>query len=209
MADATLNVTNTVQEFYSHLKNFITKKVSNPHIAEDLTQEVMYRLAKANEENKEIRNVKAWLFQTARHVIADHYRENYRNPIAKTQSEFPALQSEEGEMAISSEVDFLIPMIKLLPDTYSRPLLMSDIQDIPQKEIAKRMGLGLSATKMRVQRGRKKLRDLFTSCCDIEFDANGDFVRCTIKGHCKPLLELRKELRKEHPTHSKSCGTTH
>lgn len=209
MADATLNVTNTVQEFYSHLKNFIAKKVSNPHIAEDLTQEVMYRLAKANGEDKEIRNVKVWLFQTARHVIADYYRDNYRNPIAKTQSEFPTLQSEEGEMAILPEVDFLIPMIKLLPDKYSRPLLMSDIQDIPQKEIAKRMDLGLSATKMRVQRGRKKLRALFTSCCDIEFDANGDFARCTIKDHCEPLLELRKELCKDNPTHSKSCGTTH
>lgn len=196
MAEATFDISETTKEFYSYLKNYISKKVNNPHIAEDLTQEVMYRLAKANGENKEIRNVKAWLFQTTRHVLADHYRDKDKNPIAKTQSEFPTVRAEAEETALS-EVDFLIPMIKLLPDKYSRPLLMSDIRDIPQKEIAKRMGLGLSATKMRIQRGRKKLRALFISCCDIEFDTNGDFVRCTIKDHCEPLLELRKELCNE------------
>ena len=193
MAEATFDISETVKEFYSYLKNYISRKVSNPHIAEDLTQEVMYRLAKANGENKEIRNVKAWLFQTTRHVIADHYRDKNKNPIAKTQSQFPTVRAEAEETALS-EVDFLIPMIKLLPDKYSQPLILSDIKNIPQKEIAERMDLGLSAAKMRVQRGRKKLRALFTSCCDIEFDANGNFVRCMIKDHCKPLLELKKEL---------------
>lgn len=193
MAETTLNINETVREFYSYLKNYISKKVSNPHVAEDLTQEVMYRLVKADDKNQEIRNVKAWLFQTTRHVIADYYRDKNKNPITKTQDKFPNLQAQTEEVVLA-EMDFLVPMIELLPNKYSQPLILSDINNIPQKEIARRMDLGLSATKMRIQRARKKLHTLFKRCCDIEFDANGDFAHCTIKDHCEPLLALRKEL---------------
>jgi RNA polymerase sigma-70 factor (ECF subfamily) len=196
MAEPTQDISSTVREFYSYLKNYIQKKVSDPHIAEDLTQEVMYRLAVAEEEDREIRNVKAWLFQTTRHVIADYYRDKERNPVENLRDSFPT-KASDLEMKKVAEADFLIPMIKLLPEKYSRPLLMSDIEELPQKEIARKLDLGLSATKMRILRARKKLRDLFTTCCHIEFDASGDFAGCTIKDHCEPLQELRDQLCSE------------
>ncbi|WP_170864303.1 hypothetical protein [Fodinibius roseus] len=40
---------------------------------------------------------------------------------------------------------------------------------------------------IRIHRARKKLRGLFTTCCHIRFDANGEFAGCTIKDHCGPL----------------------
>lgn len=194
MAINSLDISSTAKEFYSYLKNYISKKVSDPHTAEDLTQEVMYRLAKAEGEKQEIRNVKAWLFQTTRHVIADHYRDMERNPTTKFREKLPSDISSSQVTTKIEEADFLVPMIKLLPDRYSRPLLMSDIEELPQKKIARKLNLGLSATKMRIHRARKKLRDLFTTCCHLRFDANGEFAGCTIKDHCGPLLELQDQL---------------
>ncbi|MDZ7807471.1 MAG: sigma-70 family RNA polymerase sigma factor [Gracilimonas sp.] len=196
MDDHSLDISSTAQEFYSYLNNYISKKVGDPHIAKDLTQEVMYRLAKADDEDRKIQNVKAWLFQTTRHVVADYYRDKNKNPVNDIRSNF-STNSTTLEAPPLSEVDFIITMIKLLPDKYSRPLLMSDIKELPQKEIAEKLNIGLSATKMRIKRAREKLHELFTICCDIEFSSNGDFVSCTVKDHCEPLQKFREELCQE------------
>ncbi|MEX1268742.1 MAG: sigma-70 family RNA polymerase sigma factor [Balneolaceae bacterium] len=201
MPETSSNISETVKEFNSYLKAYIIKKVGDPVLAEDLTQEVMYRLAKADGENREIRNVKAWLFQTTRHVIADHFRKQEKNPVVNTGEEIhgDAAASEEefrspDEFVSISDADFILPVIQLLPEEYSKPLIMSDIENIPQKEIARQLGLGLSATKMRIKRARQKLHDLFVECCEIEFDSRGEFAGCTIKDRCTPLWEIRDDL---------------
>ncbi|MEX0662393.1 MAG: sigma-70 family RNA polymerase sigma factor [Balneolaceae bacterium] len=194
------NISATVKNFYSYLKGYITKKVGDPILAEDLTQEVMYRLVKADEDNREIRNVKAWLFQTTRHVIADHFRDRSRSPLVDSNESLlkETSQTDEvrmpGEFVSISDADFILPVIKLLPEKYSKPLIMSDIENIPQKEIAVHLGLGLSAVKMRIKRAREKLHDLFVECCEIELDTYGEFAGCTIKDHCTPFWEIRSEL---------------
>ena len=60
-----------------------------------------------------------------------------------------------------------------LPQEYRLPLLLSELNGLPQKEVAERLGLSLSAAKSRVQRGRKRLKDLFIECCDFELDHRG------------------------------------
>lgn len=198
--NTTNNIADTVKEFYGYLKGYVIKKVGDPLLAEDLTQEVMYRLAKAHDENRDIKNVKAWLFQTTRHVIADHYRAQEKNPVVDTRKEVrePAAHSEtyrfDEEFVSISDADFILPIIKLLPKDYSKPLIMSDLENIPQKEIAKHLNLGLSATKMRIKRAREKLHRLFVECCEIEYDSRGEFAGCTIKDHCAPLMKIRNEL---------------
>jgi hypothetical protein len=46
---------------------------------------------------------------------------------------------------------------------------------------------------MRIQRGRKKLYDLFIECCDIEYTKDGAFLDCTIKDKCTPLNNALKK----------------
>ena len=52
------------------------------------------------------------------------------------------------------------PMMNALPEKYRLPLLLSELDGLPQKEVAKRLGLSLSAAKSRVQRGREQLKHL-------------------------------------------------
>ena len=202
MSRSTENIADTVKQFYGYLKGYIIKKTGDPDLADDLAQEVMYRLVKADDENREIQNVKAWLFQTTRHVIADHFRQQGKQPVVNSHDGNPDSSHTElsepfrppDEFVSISDIDFILPMLKLLPEKYGKPLIMSDIENIPQKKIASHLGLGLSATKMRIKRGREKLHGLFTECCEIEYDSRGEFAGCTIRDHCTPLLEIRKDL---------------
>jgi RNA polymerase sigma-70 factor, ECF subfamily len=208
--DTTTNTAETVKQFYNYLKGFIMKRVHDPFLAEDLTQEVMYRFTKAEDGNYTIKNVKAWLIQTTRHVIADHYR-NPSNTLKMNLSENLTECSSQGEehsvpddfIRLTNEstgippADFILPIIKLLPEKYSKPLILSDIENIPQKEIATILGLGLSATKMRIKRARKKVFEIFVESCEIEFDSRGGFLGCKIKDQSAPLWEIRRELSRK------------
>lgn len=190
------NINEVVQEFYEFLKAYIIKKTNDINLAEDIVQEVMLKLVESHKKNIEVNNIKAWLFQVTRNTIADYYKDYYN----KNKIEFN-FNEDWKENSISSdtvssilESDFIIPMIGLLPEKYAKPLLLSDIENIAQKEIAIQLNLGLSATKMRIQRGREKLKTLFIECCDIQYDKSGNFSSCTIKPHCTPLQEIEKKI---------------
>lgn len=176
------NINEVIDEFYVFLKNFILKKVQNTTVAEDIVQEVMMKLIESHQKNVGIENVKAWLFQVARNTIHDYFN---KNNITQNASEFEATfadqESNDFELSI---YDSIIPMIQLLPKKYAEPLYWSDIDKIPQIEIAERLKISLSAAKMRIQRARLQLRELFVESCDIDYDANGNFVSCTVKKNC-------------------------
>ena len=49
-------------------------------------------------------------------------------------------------------------------------------EGMSQKEYAESINLSYTATKSRVQRARKKLKDLFVECCAIETDRYGNII---------------------------------
>lgn len=67
----------------------------------------------------------------------------------------------------------LQPLIHNLPKIYQAALVLSELEGLPQKEVANRLGLSLSGAKSRVQRGREMLRRRLLDCCDIETGRGG------------------------------------
>ena len=159
--------------------------------ANDIVQEVFLKLAEQHQKSVEIHNIKAWIFQVTRNVMNDHFRKQQKN--------HQFVQDFGGELELAEEefenvnTDSLVSMMNELPKKYSIPLYLSDIEQMPQKEIAEQLNLGLSATKMRIQRGREKLHNLFIQCCDIEYDSMGNFITCSLKNSCNiPGMNDRK-----------------
>jgi RNA polymerase sigma-70 factor (ECF subfamily) len=76
--------------------------------------------------------------------------------------------------------------MRLLPGEYRLPLLLSDLEGLPQKEVAERLGLSLSAAKSRVQRGRERLKSAFTECCHLTLDHRGTVMDYQARdGECR------------------------
>lgn len=187
------NINEVIQEFYDHLKAYILSKTNDLQLTEDLVQEVMIKLIESHQKSNEVKNIKAWLFQVSRNTMYDYFK-RHQIP-ADLDDDWKLHNSNESEHSSIMVEDYIIPMIDMLPKEYAIPLKMSDIDNIPQKEIAKKLDLGLSATKMRIQRARIKLGELFVECCHIEYDKKGAFVSCTIKPSCDPLHEISKQLK--------------
>lgn len=186
------NINEVVQEYYNYLKHYIATKVDDPVVAEDIVQEVMIKLVDSHRKSVKVTNIKAWLFQVSRNTMYDYFKKNKMT--ASLDGDWEIEDKSPSGNAKIVESDFIVPMIDLLDEDYALPLRMSDIQKIPQKDIATKLSLSLSATKMRIQRGRNKLKDLFIECCEIEYDKNGKFIGCTIKESCTPLQEIEKNL---------------
>ena len=53
--------------------------------------------------------------------------------------------------------------LRALPPTLRVPLVMCDMDDLSYEEIAKSLGIGLSAVKMRIKRAREQFRALYGS----------------------------------------------
>lgn len=181
-----------VNEFYTFLKAYLTKKTKDASIAEDLVQEVMLKLVESHQKSVAVKHIKAWLFQVARNTLADFYDKKHLTYNLEDDW-MDSIWEDEGLPKILA-LDYVVPMIELLPKEYAEPLKMSDIEYVPQQEIATRLGLGLSATKMRIQRGRRKLQALFVECCHIQYDSKGNFTSCTIKSSCAPLKDVEKDI---------------
>jgi len=67
-------ISEVVKRERSRLLNFIRRRVPEPGDAEDILQDVFYRLVEANRLLMPIEHVTGWLFQVARNRITDLFR---------------------------------------------------------------------------------------------------------------------------------------
>src|SRR6266852_6006176 len=67
-------ISEIVAEERSRLRNFIRRRVPDPADAEDVLQEVFYKLVEANRLLMPIDHVTGWLFRVARNRITDLFR---------------------------------------------------------------------------------------------------------------------------------------
>jgi RNA polymerase sigma-70 factor (ECF subfamily) len=158
-------------EYEAALAGFIRKKVKDPEEAKDILQSVYLKLYTHCDHLPQIRNVRSWVFQITRNAVFDYFREqSRRSPLPENDCQLGQELNDTFEKEI---LECVGPMIRKLPEMYAKPLEMSDLEGLPQKEVAHRLNLSLTATKSRIQRGRHQLRKLFTQCCSSELNQAG------------------------------------
>ena len=184
------DVPNLWQEHQKELKNFIFKRVKDRDLANDISQEVLLKVYNFCLSKSGVKNVRSWLFQIAQNTITDHYR----NQSKFSDNEVPEKPQEDENLAFQEAGKYIVPMLEFLPEAYSIPLKLSDIDGMRQADIAKKLGLSLPATKSRIQRARQLLMDEFITCCNFEKDSGGNLLSFEIKDSCAPLQKLKKEI---------------
>ena len=74
-------IAEVVEREQSRLRRFIRRRVPDPRDAEDILQDVFYRLVEANRLLMPIDYVTAWLFRVARNRITDFFRKKTEEPL--------------------------------------------------------------------------------------------------------------------------------
>src|SRR5437762_8619046 len=101
MAEQDQRISEVVKREQSRLRNFIRRRVPDPRDAEDILQDVFYKLVEANRLLMPIDHVTGWLFRVARNRITDLLRK-------KTPERL-------GDSAVADDEDDLRQLEDLLP----------------------------------------------------------------------------------------------
>ena len=67
-------------------------------------------------------------------------------------------------------------MIFELPKKYQEIIMLYDMNGMSHKEISEKHDITISCSKMRIQRAKAKLKEIFLECCDFEVDAFGNII---------------------------------
>ena len=180
----------TWQELPASLRRFIGRRVQNPADVDDLVQRVLLQIVKGVGGLRDQDRLYAWVYRTARNVIADHYRGGARREVpsgdAADVSEIgdePIVPAAEDEqLAVRELAGCLAPMMAQLPPAHRDAITWTEVSGVSQVEAARRAGVSVSGMKSRVQRGRRQLRELLEACCRIELDRRGTPLALEPKG---------------------------
>ena len=160
-----------IEQLYKPLYLYIRKRINNSLDAEDLIQEVFLKLSKSNIEK--VDNVKNWVYSIAKNSIIDYYR---KKKIITEDIENVVFPETESNDAIIDLSNCIRPSINQLPEDYREIISLSEIEGFSQKEIAKKLNINYTTVRSKVQRGRKKLKVLFTECCTINQGGKGSIL---------------------------------
>jgi len=176
----------------NHLLRFIKTKVDDAAIGDDMLQEVGMKLHDNLLRKTVITNYKNWLFQVTRNTVSDYYRKaNKHNETTLNELEF--LDDATGS-CVCDLSGFVIQ--NYLPEKYGKPLYLSDIEQKSQQEIADILALSLTATKSRIGRARKKLKELIINCVDVLYNDAGQITDFQLKNTCELPVELKNEMER-------------
>ena len=162
------------QDFGRQLRGFVRRRMPGEQDAEDVLQEVFLKIHQEACSVKNPDKVQAWVYRIARNAVADFYRDRGRRPPGDVTVESAAesVVDETAPNDVHEEVlGWLVPMIDELPEKYGLPLRLADVEGLPQRKVAERLGLSLSGAKSRVQRARVQLGELLAQCCQVELGA--------------------------------------
>jgi RNA polymerase sigma-70 factor (ECF subfamily) len=155
------------QEYRDELLKFLLKRTNNQLLAEEIVSQLSIKVYDNCEKLNEVENCRAWLYKVTLNTLNDVYRSG------KNKTEIVQCQDETYETSSDTMIlveNCLVKLLDKLPDKLREPIILSDFQGLSQKEVAEKLNIGYSATKARIQRGRRTLRELFFECCSDVLD---------------------------------------
>lgn len=166
---------------------YIVTIVRDAAQAEDLTQDVLLRAHRNLPSLRDRSRLAPWLYRIATNVCHDRFRQaSKRNR--------PASLDRPGENASGPRLAEALPddgprldrvmeqremsecvwkYLSGLPDSYLAVILLHDMHDMTNPEIAAMLEESLATVKIRLHRARNRLRDALAQACSFSTDEYG------------------------------------
>lgn len=165
-------------EFSKPLLSLIKNRVNNAQDAEDILQDVFCKILANIKELRNSDKITSWIYSITRNAITDFYRtHSFENQTSELSEDIPDKRLESDSENANAEIaQCLKVMINALPDKYKEAIVLTEFQNLTQKELSETLGLSLPGAKSRVQRARAKLKEMILGCCKLEFDRLGNVI---------------------------------
>lgn len=167
-------------EFYPRILRYVSRMTS-PDEAEDLTQDVFLKVNRSLESFKGESSLSTWIYRIATNTALDRLRATARkpaNPIPESELEAAdqnvwtdeKTRGADEEIVRSEMNECIREFIERLPYDYKTVMLLSELDGLKNKEIADVLGITIETAKIRLHRGRARLKQEFEKGCDFYQD---------------------------------------
>lgn len=164
------------EEFSIPLKEFIKKRIPKEQDTDDILQEVFIKIHRSIGTLKDNDKIHAWIYMITRNTITDYYRRRNKS-IKETYLREDLIEEKDEDLSSNKEIGLCLKtMVSNLPDKYKEAIILTEFENLTQRELSEKMGLSISGAKSRVQRARKKLKEMLLECCSLEFDRRGNVI---------------------------------
>ena len=184
------------REFRPRILRYLARMVGEAE-AEDLTQEVFAKVAHALRAFRGESSLSTWIYRIATNTALDAMKKPlFRQMVGEGKVSLEEIggagegdlacadgrNPSLGERVIRGEMNACIrEVIETLPANYRTCIVLSDLEDLSDAEIAEVLGLSLQAAKIRLHRARARLRERLEASCVFYRDERNE-VACDRKG---------------------------
>lgn len=184
MGTSGLEFADVYNEFHEKLNRYLGRMVGK-NDAEDLTQEVFLKINKGLPDFKGQSSLSTWVYRIATNAALDRmksrsYREATETVALEEMSREPENRGgEEGSLSAEREAirnemtECIQEFVSKLPADYRVAILLSEIKELRNQQIAAILGTSLDAVKIRLHRARVRLKAEFEAGCDFYHDKDG------------------------------------
>lgn len=157
--------TELMHMYYKVVYNISFRFVGRFNEAEDLTQEIFFRVFSQLEKFNQEGNFLFWIQRVAKNYCIDHYRKTRKDRQFLLQQQpdvsFKDLQLVDQQEAIEGQEKMkkIMEEVDKLPPSLRDCLIMRDLQGYSYQEIASILNLPVGTVKSRINRSRKELID--------------------------------------------------
>jgi len=160
------------EQHRSELLRFLSARTGDPAEAEDIVQELWFRVQAA--DSGPVANGRAYLFRMAHNLVLDRLRERRRRQQrdgswifqagAGTTADGEQIdpgRSAESELMAGEELKRLSAAIEQLPAGAKRAFCMHKLEGLSHSEVAARLGISRSGVEKHVAVAMQHLRNAF------------------------------------------------
>lgn len=138
----------------------------NPADADDLVQDAVLKAYRGFDGYTPGTNAKGWLFTILRNAFINEYRRRARRPetmeldTAEAVGALPQEEVEDPQERFFDQIvdDEVLRAIDELPEVFRAALVLSDVEGLDYREIARVLEIPVGTVKSRLFRGRRLLK---------------------------------------------------
>lgn len=157
--------TELVDATYEEVYAVCSRILQNPDDAAEATQDAYLKAWRGLSRFREESAFTTWLYRIAVNAAISRHRSRRRRRFRETDvgdeglADIPSPTSTEETAAARMDLRDLEEAVAALPEHYRLPLLMRDVYGLSTEEAASELRISAAATKVRIHRARKLLRD--------------------------------------------------
>src|SRR5687767_13848712 len=124
----------TLKEIWTELgervRNFVDRRISDPHAAEDITQDVMLKVQSQLDALPPEDKLPAWVLSIARNTVVDYYRARAVRQHSDVADVEVAAATDEAGGTMQQLASCLSRMLEYLPEPYREAMRLADLEQV-------------------------------------------------------------------------------